>query len=562
MDNEQMNRRLERILGFLERRMLLIVACVALPVAAVYVISKPKSKRYTARAYLVFNEKQLGQRVARLPVTSSSGEQLQRSINVTLVQRLDTAKTAGVVHMSKQAVSAALSVSAPGTPYIVDVSARAGSPGLAERIANTYAEEFVADQQKINHSYYDSALRPVAKRLAALFSKERSSRVGRGLQGLALAALADLRNGKVRLAPAASARASSSSLRSRNTILAAVLGLLFGLAVAFLLERFDWRIRDPEELGAIYRLPLLGAVPESTALARALEPGSRAGREALPKPEADAFYLIRARLRYFNFERDLRTLLVSSAQSGDGKTTIARQLAVAAASMGSTVLLVEADLRRPSLAAQLDIAARPGVIDVVSGSVSLWRATKPVTIDQPHGVARRPLAIDVLVAGDRSPANPAELIESPAMAALLEQAQEAYDLVVLDTAPLSDLADAFPLLRKVDGVVVVARMRRSQRPAAERLRETLDLVGAPVLGVVANDVKARWRHEPYDAYAEEGQASAEQGAAELGDERLLAESEPPSASPGDLAAPDADGAEAGSSQGAPASVDPPPRTGL
>jgi succinoglycan biosynthesis transport protein ExoP len=561
MDSEQTNRGLERILGFLERRVLLIVACTVIPAAAVYVISKPKQKRYTATAYLVFNEKQPGQPVAHLPVKSSSGQQLQRNINVTLVQLLDTAKTAGIVHVSKQAVDAALSVSAPNTPQMVDVSAKAGSPGLAERIANTYAEEFVAEQQKINHSYYDSALRRVAKTLAALFSKERSSRVGRGLQGLALAALADLRSGKVRLARAASARASSSSSRYENTILAAALGLLFGLAVAFLLEHFDWRIRGPEELGAIYRLPLLGAVPESRALARASEPGSRAGREALPKPESDAFYLIRARLRYFNFEHELRTLLVSSAQSGDGKTTIARELAVTGASMGSAVLLIEADLRRPSLAAQFDVAAGPGVIDVVSGSVSLWRATKPVAIDQPPGVPSRPLAIDVLVAGDRSPANPAEVIESPAMAALLEQAQEAYDLVVLDTAPLSDLADAFPLLRKVDGVVVVARMRRSQRPAAERLRETLDRVGAPVLGVVANDVKTRWRHEPYDAYAEGGQASAEQGAAEFGDEPVLTGSGPPSTSSRDLAVPDADGAQAGSSP-APASVDPPPRTGL
>jgi len=125
-----------------------------------------------------------------------------------------------------------------------------------------------------------------------------------------------------------------------------------GLGVAFLLERFDRRIREPRDLEAIYGLPLLGVVPESAALSRSGK-GKKNAREALPASEAEAFHLIRAHLRYFNVDRELRTLLIASAAPGDGKTTVARHLAAAAARMGARVLLLEADLRRPTMAQQL-----------------------------------------------------------------------------------------------------------------------------------------------------------------------------------------------------------------
>jgi polysaccharide biosynthesis transport protein len=118
-----------------------------------------------------------------------------------------------------------------------------------------------------------------------------------------------------------------------------------GLGLAFLLERFDRRIREPRDLEAIYGLPLLGVVPESAALSRSGK-GKKNAREALPASEAEAFHLIRAHLRYFNVDRELRTLLIASAAPGDGKTTVARHLAAAAARMGARVLLLEADPRR------------------------------------------------------------------------------------------------------------------------------------------------------------------------------------------------------------------------
>jgi capsular exopolysaccharide synthesis family protein len=501
MDAAQSDLSLHQALAIARRLLPWIVLCVVAAAGAAYGVSKNQTKKYTATAVLFFKSSQPSQQIVGLPSTPSNESQTNI---VKLVQFGDVAaKTAHTLGRGLTAgdVSGAVSVSAQGESSFVNVSATAASRVWAEQIANTYAQTFVAEQQARRHASYANTRKLVEKQVSALSPAERAGPLRSELEKEArsLKVLEGLHEGPVQVTQAAAVPGSPSSPRiARNTALGALLGLLLGLGVASLIERFDRRIREPEDLGLIYRLPLLGVVPQSKALRRASQPGNRATRELLPPREEEAFHLIRAHLRYFNVERELRTLLVTSPASGDGKTTVARHLAVAAASVGQTVLLLEADLRHPSIAAELGIASGPGVADVVIGSVSLWRATQPVAIDSRAGVADRPLALDVLVAGAIRPPNPAQLIESPAMAAMLGLAKETYDLVVLDSSPLLVVSDAFPLLRVVDGVVVVGRVGRNRRPGAERLQETLDGVGAPLLGVIANGVKARLRGPHYD----------------------------------------------------------------
>ncbi|HEX3519047.1 MAG TPA: polysaccharide biosynthesis tyrosine autokinase [Solirubrobacteraceae bacterium] len=495
MDTEQTSRSIDQAVGLLRRRAAWIVLCVVLVAGAAYGFSKHQTRKYTANASLVFSNSQLSQQVAGLQPVGSSNQLAQQNTNLKLVQLGDmAAKTAVAVGhgLTREAVESALSVSAQGESNIVNVAVTAISPALAADIANTYTGIFVEEQESSNHAYYASALKLVDKQLAGLSSKQRSSPSGLALQDRAqsLGVLSELRNGSVQIAQAATVPTSPSSPKtSRNTVLGIVFGLLLGLGVAILLERLDRRVREPKDLEAIYDLPLLGVVPESTALSRSVGSG-KDGSRVLPAGDAEAFHLIRAHLRYFNVDRKLHTLMVASAAPGDGKTTISRHLAAAAARMGGRVLLLEADLRRPTVARQFDIKSGPGLSDVLIGAASLDEATQQVELDGQLPDGSRSRTLDVLVAGAVLPPNAGELIESHAMESLLQRTKFTYDLVVIDTPPLTAVSDAFPLLGKVDGVIIVGRVGRNRRDVAERLHETLLGAGAPLLGIVANGFKA------------------------------------------------------------------------
>jgi polysaccharide biosynthesis transport protein len=386
------------------------------------------------------------------------------------------------------AVAGSLSVAGEGESGLIDVTVNADSPTLAAAIANTYAKQFVREQQNATHQYLKSALAIVHKQLAALPPKQRESGEGAALVARAqtLSLLSELHYSSVQLAREAHAPSGPYAPKvARNTALGAFLGLLLGLGLAFLLEHLDRRIRQPEDLESIYGLPLLGAVPKSGALARTAP--KKGGRPAvLPPTDAEAFRLIRAHLRFFNIDRDLRTILVASPALGDGKSTIARHLAEAAARLGSRVLLLEVDLRLPTLAQQLGVQPGPGLADLLIGAVSMGEAVQAVHLENPPGEASGQRTLDVIAAGMVRPPNPAELLESSAMAAVLEMARSSYDLVLIDTPPLTAVSDAFPLLAKVDGVVVVGWVGRSRRDAAGQLRQVLGSSGAPLLGVIAN----------------------------------------------------------------------------
>jgi capsular exopolysaccharide synthesis family protein len=478
-----------RALGFVRRRGIWIVLCFVLAAGAAFGFSKHQIRKYTATASLVFSYNQLTQEIAGVP-TSNSNTLGQQASNLELLHLGDMAqKTAATLGrgLTADKVSEVVSLSGQLESSIAGVSATVTSPELAAEIANTYSRKFVQDQENTNRHYYQSALALVRKQLGALSPQQRVGTDGLELQDRAqsLELLAGLQHNTVQIAQEASVPVVPSSPKtSRNVLIGGILGLLVGFGLALLLERLDPRIRGPRELAAAYDLPLLGVVPQSAALARFVR-ADEAPPPALPLVETETFHIIRARLRSFNADRDIRTVLVTSATPGEGKTTVARHLASAAVRMGSRVLLLEADLRRPKLAQELGLQSHAGLADVLNGTVAIRVATQSI------GIGRQTL--DLLPSGPSIPRNPVELIESHTMDACLAQTKSVYDLVVIDAPELTAVSDAFLLLSKVDGVIIVGRVGRSRRDVAQHLRQVLATSGAPLVGVIANGVKLTGR---------------------------------------------------------------------
>jgi receptor protein-tyrosine kinase len=279
----------------------------------------------------------------------------------------------------------------------------------------------------------------------------------------------------------------SSPNTKLNIAIGLFLGLLLGIGLAVLIERLNRRMKAPDEVGEMYGLPVLVEIPESDVLEE-----DDAGGEALPETEWEAFRMLRARLRYFNVDKEVRSVLVTSCNSQEGKSTVAWHLAASMAMSpdGPRVLLLEADLRAPSIGQQHGLRLAPGLADALADAQPFTSVIQEVAIGDDRNDGGTEATMDVLVAG-AVPPNPAELLESRRMMEMLKTLDAMYDFIVLDSAPSLLVSDSMPLMVRVDGVLVVSRVGMATRDSAVRLRDELASLRAPVLGVVANRVKSR-----------------------------------------------------------------------
>jgi receptor protein-tyrosine kinase len=482
-----------------QRNLILLCTLVAGVVALAY--SLHQQRIYSATAELLFRDADLDQEFFGTTVLPPSTDPTREAAtNLSLVslqavaQQTATALGGGATAAS---IASEVSASPAGESDIVAVTANDPNPVTAARIANTYAQQFIAFRRDADRAKVAGAQQLVQTQLSQLQKEGQGSSPNAATlehDAAELGILASLQTGNAELVqPAIRPSSPSSPKTMRNAVLGFVIGLLFGIAVALLLDRLDRRINDVEELEDIYRLPVLCDIPESPALST--DPARGAQGFAV----AESFRMLRARLRYFNIDREIRSLLVTSVGPSEGKTTVAENLAAAAAGSGATrTLLVEADLRRPRLAGNLGLASGPGLAEALTHGVGLDEVVQRLVFAPGEdGIPDKTL--DVIVAGINPP-NPAELLESDAMADLLDRLSAIYDLVVIDTPPAGLIADVIPLMRRVGGIVIVASIGRSTSDAAAHFRDQLAQLNAPVLGVIANRVKRGRGDRYYDSY--------------------------------------------------------------
>ncbi len=305
-------------------------------------------------------------------------------------------------------------------------------------------------------------------------------------------------------------------LRSRRPLIlafACCFGLALGLSGAFMREYLDHSVHSQIDVHMATGLPIIGWIPRirgarskrvtaqrSIALPvpedgsepsrrpvptkpapRATPTGVLMSRGTAPTPLSDAYEQLHTTLLFADTEGEVRTIAITSALPGEGKTTNATNLAVTLAQGGRRVMLVDADLRRGRLAKLFGAQREPGLVDLLEGKAGLHDGVRWVEVGGGKHL--------YLIPTGRLPTNPAQLLGSSAMRELLVQLQNECDIVVIDCPPLNIVADAVILGRQVQGVLLVVRLGATPFEALVHAAEQLSAASVPVFGAVLNDIQ-------------------------------------------------------------------------
>lgn len=289
---------------------------------------------------------------------------------------------------------------------------------------------------------------------------------------------------------------------ARNLILGFAASLLLGLGAALLLEKLDDVYHTVDELKARTKLPLLGTLPYNKALkdSRTVEKSAIAKTfdkfSELKLGQAKSTYygyggnsessflealrVLHTNIRMLSSDRPIRSIVISSALPGDGKSTVSSQLAQVATAMGQRVLIVDVDLRKPQVHDRLDMANDLGLSNLIADDLPLKAVIQQVAPDS---------QLFVLTAG-KIPPDPTKLLASQKMQQLMGTFERCFDLVIYDAPPTTGLADVSLIGQKTDGLILVTRIGKTNRTVLTQTIETLKLAQITTLGLIANGVKS------------------------------------------------------------------------
>jgi capsular exopolysaccharide synthesis family protein len=384
----------------------------------------------------------------------------------------DTGTGTGTDDIATRALASARALAfsqiASTPPAVADSAAAAGYPGGTPTVTSTAT----AKDPFISISVVDTN-GARAQAIATAYAQTLPTTVGRLEGHLAQPVRLTI------LSPASLPRRPFSPNIKRELALGIAVGLVLGIGIALLRETLNRTVRDSEELAQITGLTVLGTVPSDLPKKRL--PAATDPRSA----RAEAYRQIRTTLLNASTSGPIRTVAVTSASLGEGKTSLSTNLASVFSRAGHQVALVDADLRRPRVDFYFDIKPTLGLTDVLSGTAALEDA---LTVLDGGRLA-------VLTSGP-IPANPSEALGGVAMEAVLAQLAADYEFVFVDTPPVLPVTDALVLAPKVDGVVLVTRLGRTTRDRVKQALANIERVNATILGVVPNHA-GKGKHSDY-----------------------------------------------------------------
>jgi polysaccharide biosynthesis transport protein len=428
----------------LRRRWWLIVLIAAVCSGGAAATTFAKAPQYTATTRLLVSGGQSGGANDEI-----SRRQLANQRAVAYAQLVDTGPADAAAAQAADSIASNASTSAiadGNSPFIV-ITVQAGSAQAAQQIANSYVV----------------VLPDVIRRLEQTPSSSPPE-----ISTLEAATL-----------PAA----PTSPVHQRDILIGVVLGLVLGMSAALIREALDARVRDSSEIERRTGAALLGSVPKERSSDRLV---------SMTKPRsarAEAYRHVRTQLEFAGTSGLPRSIVVTSASPSEGKSSLSANLAIAAARSGRDVVLVDADLRKPSIAKYFGVKPALGLSDVLQGTVDWNGALIPVEGERIH-----------LLPAGQIPSFPGELVGSAQMVQLIQELEDQFDLVVIDSPPVLPVSDALIMGVNAGGVVLVARMRITRRAALIRAIEAVRKVDANLLGVVANAAMRREEKAYGDGY--------------------------------------------------------------
>jgi len=420
---------------------------------------------------------------------------------------------------SIESLQSMLGVKVNSNANIIDIVARSPNPAEPADIANSFARQFILYRQQADRAVLANARAQVEAKLEAMTEAEAASARGQTLSQKVeeLAVLESMQTGGYELVEAAKAPTEAYNIHTyRNAAIGLVLGLILGVIAASILQVFDKRMKDEDAFETEFGVPVIARIPLV---------GSRWGASRRRRSRAavgfrdrglltlEAFRTLRSNLKFFEVGKDLKTILVTSALPREGKSVTSVNLALSLAMSGSRVILLEADLRRPMLDKYLGLDGSKGFTDLLAGSRPIAEVVQIVGTDRflpqhdgrigaakanSEPSAKRDL---LFVAAGPLPPNPAELLAMDRTSDALKQLTTVCDYVIIDAPPILLVSDALEIAKKVDGVILVARMRVTRVDEAQMTRQSLERIGVKPLGViVAGVARAKAYYRRYGGY--------------------------------------------------------------
>jgi capsular exopolysaccharide synthesis family protein len=536
-------------LAILRRRFLLVllITVVGAGSAAFFAMRQPRI--YQATATLLINPAAPNQAIpylqAALAGSQSSIQQLASTYDVFLtspgfdqqvVNSLGLPESAG-------ALAGQITTQLVSTTNFYRISVAAGEPQLAQQLANAVAKQFIAANVSVLQEAQASAARPtpgpevlqrlvkeigdvsaldqrlanspnanspaVQQELAA--TEQRLSALTTAYNQLQTSQSGSTNTAQLNTAtltsPATLPTVPISPSVRKDVMLGGAAGLSLGLILAFVLEFVEYTIRTPEELEeATGSLPIavIAAVGNERRLRRENQhPAAQLYTMLTPHSGvSEAFRTLRTNLAFSALNTPVRTILVCSVLPGEGKSTVAANLAVVLAQSGKRVVLVDADLRRPSLHSVFNVGRGHGLTDLLLNGGDIAANLRQTTVPN----------LRLLPCGTIPP-NPAELLSSDAMKPLIIALKNHADLVIFDSPPMGALTDAVVLSTLTEGSLMVVKAGLARPNVVKRGLETLHKVGSRPLGIVLNRVTVSQLRDYsyYYYYAQSGEYAAEEG---------------------------------------------------